>query len=230
MPHYYHADMRVDGMLWHHFKAQPSNQFYISQMPPVIHNYGLTLALAGFVVDPDVGYVSKFNVKKYKKPVELYKRYGVYAYPPLVSKAVLGEVLMAGNNEGLLMIRGQSRLAYPFFTKNVVLMPGSMLRTLVIADYELPNKIIVNIGAKRMGVLLVKLTRIMPQIVEQKQQVTHPFNTSDIVNVYNYTTVLTHEAGDIGMFGVAEHVIMYKIKIGNRLHEVTLPVLRRLES
>lgn len=226
MPYYYHADIRVDGMLWHHFKAQPSSQFYISQIPPVIHNYGLTLALAGFIVDPDIGYVSKFNVKKYKKPVELYKRYGVYAYPPLVSRAVLGEVLMAGNNEGLLMVRGQSRLAYPFFTKNVVLMPGSMLRTLLISEHHLPSKMVINIGAKRMGVLIVRLTSIKPQIVEQTQ-VTHPFNTDDVVNVYNYATIMTHEAGNIGMFGVAERALKYQVGVGKRLYEIVLPLIRR---
>ena len=226
MPHYYHADIRVDGMLWHHFKAQPSSQYYISQIPPVIHNYGLTLALAGFIVDPDIGYASKFNVKKYKKPIELYRRYGVYAYPLLVSRTVLGEVLMAGNNEGLLMIRGQSRLAYPFFTKNVVLMPGSMLRTLVISEHPLPDKMVINIGAKRTGVLLVRLTSIKPQIVEQKQ-VTHPFNTNDVVNVYNYATVITHEAGNIGMFGIAERALKYQVRVRKRLYEVVLPLIRR---
>lgn len=225
MPHYYHADIRVDGILWHHFKAQPSSQYYISQIPPVIHNYGLTLALAGFIVDPDIGYASKFDFKKYKKPIELYRKYGVYVYPTLVSRTVLGEVLMAGNNEGLLMIRGQSRLAYPFFTKNVVLMPGSMLRTLVISEHPLPDRIVVNIGAKRMGVLHMRLTNIKPKIVEQTQ-VTHPFNTGDVVNVYNYTIIIAHEAGNVGMFGIAERALEYQLRVGKRPYEVVLPLIK----
>lgn len=225
MPYYYHADIRVDGMLWHHSKAQPSSQYYISQIPPVFHNYGLTLALAGLIADPDVGYVSKFNVKKYKKPSELYKRYGVYAYPPIVSKAVLGEMLMSGNNEGLLMIRGQSRLAYPFFTKNIVLMPGSKLRTLIVSDRELPRRVVVRIGAKRSGVLLINLTPIRPK-VEKYVRITHPFNSEDVVRVTNYVTLQVHEAGNIGIFGIAEQAIKYRFKEGSRTHEVIIPQLK----
>ena len=157
MPYYYHAFIRVDGMLWHHSRSQPSTRFYISQPLPVFHNYGLTLALAGYIVDPNTGYVSRFGVTRYKRPVELFERFGVYAYPALVSKAILGEVLMAGNNEGTVMVRGQSRLAYPFFTKNVVLMPGSELETLIISEDKMPDRMVVRIGAKRSGVLRVTL-------------------------------------------------------------------------
>lgn len=225
MPHYYHASIRVDGILWYHSRSQPSSQYYISQPFPVFHNYGLTLALAGYIVDPDVGYASRFGVTKYKKPVELFKRYGVYAYPAIVSKAILGEILMAGNNEGLAMIRGQSRLAYPFFTKNVALMPGSELKTMIISEEKLPPKLVVRIGAKRNGVLLV---RLKPVTLRKREyaRTTHPFNMADVTGVKEYTALLPHDAGDIAVFGLAKEAIEYTYVERGRKHKVVLPPIR----
>ncbi len=231
MPYFYHADIRVDGLLWYHTRALPSTQFYISQPYPVIHNYGLTLALAGFIVDPDMGYASLFNLTRYKRPLELYYRYGVYAYPPLVVKALLGEVLMAAMNEGIATLRGRSRLAYPLFTKNTILMPGSQLRTLIIVsedraeDVGLPRKLVVRIGAKRGGVLRLRLQRVEPEFVENAV-VSHPFNLLDSVRVDEYTVILPHPAGDIGVFGRASEALEYEIRVGRtRRVKVTVPVL-----
>jgi len=225
MPYYYHAFIRVDGMLWHHSRSQPSTRFYISQPLPVFHNYGLTLALAGYIVDPDTGYVSRFGVTRYKRPVELFERFGVYAYPALVSKAILGEVLMAGNNEGTVMVRGQSRLAYPFFTKNVVLMPGSELETLIISEDKMPDRMVVRIGAKRSGVLRVTLKPVRVRRVEHAA-ITHPFNLGDVVNVQGYSVLLPHGAGDVAAFGTAEQALEYRYTKHGRRHRATVPVLK----
>ena len=225
MPHHYYADIRVDGMLWYHYKSVPSSKFYISQPPPVIHNYGFILALAGYIADPDTGYVSKFNMKKYKKPKDLYKKYGIYAYPLLIVHPILGEVLMSGNNEGLLTLRGTTRLAYPTFTKNVVFMPGSKLRTVVISRDPLPRRLIVNIGARRAGVLLVKLVPIRPEIVNNAL-VTHPYNVKDTGPVYNQTIILPHPAGDVALYGVAEKAYKYTVKINRRTVDVIVPIIR----
>jgi len=226
MPYYYYAAMRVDGILWHHTRAQPSNQFYVSQPLPIFHNYGLTLALAGYIVDPDVGYASKFGATKYKKPLDLFKRFGVYSYPATVSKAILGEVLMAGNSEGTIMIRGQSRLAYPFFTKNVVLMPGSELETLIVSEKEMPRKIVVRIGAKRNGVLNMKLYPVKVKIVEYAD-ITHPFNVKDVAEVRGYTTLLPHEAGDIAVFGTASQAMEIECVKYNKRYKMVVPHIRR---
>jgi len=225
MPHYYHARARVDGMLWHHAKSQPTPQFYISQPSPIFHNYGITLALAGYIVDPDVGYASKFGIKRYKKPIELYERFGVYSYPMKVTRAILGEVLMAGGNEGNVMIRGQTRLAYPFFTKNVVLMPGSELETLIMAREKMPERLVVRIGAKRAGVLRITLKSVEVREVEFGS-VTHPFNLADVRAVEGYSVVLPHEAGDIAIFGIAKKAIEYTIRKGSRSYRVVLPRTR----
>ncbi len=225
MPHYYHAVMRVDGLLWYHTRAQPSTSFYISQPLPVFHNYGLTLALAGYIVDPDTGYVSKFGVTKYKKPLELLSRFGIYVYPAIVSKAILGEVLMAGNNEGNLMLRGQSRLAYPFFTKNAALLPGSVLETLVISEDRLPSKIVARIGAKRNGVLRITFDPVHVKRLEHVT-VSHPFNVSDTVEVRGFSVLLPHEAGDIAVFGIASQALEYEYVKHGRKHRVAIPAIR----
>ena len=228
MSHYYHADMRVDGTLWFHSQAQPSTQFYISQPMPVFHNYALTLALAGYIVDPDTGYVSRFGETRYKSPIEIFKRYGVYVYPAVVTRAVLGEVLMAGGNEGNILIRARSRLAYPFFTKNVLFLPNSALETLIISEDRLPHKVVVRIGAKRNGVLRIILN---PVSVRELRYVTitHPFNLSDVVKVQGYTVVLPHGAGDIALFGIAERALEYEYRRYGRKQKVVLPVIKGAE-
>lgn len=215
-------------MLWYHSRAHPTTKYYVHNIQPVVHNYGLTLALAGYIVDPDVGYASIFNHTKYKEPIKLYQKYGVYAYPAIVAKAVLSEILMAAQNEGIVTLRGRPRLAYPFFTKNVVLMPGSILRTLVVSRRELPKRIATRIGAKRSGVLRVHLTPVRVSI-EEWQRVTHPFNLKDVVRVEGYSILLDHGAGQIASFGVAERSLVYKMKRGSREQVVVLPSLKEVE-
>jgi len=228
MPHYYHASIRVDGMLWYHSRSQPSSKFYISQPLPVFHNYGLTLALSGYIVDPDVGYVSRFGVTRYKRPAELFRRFGIYVYPAVVTRAILGETLMAGLNEGTVTIRGQSRLAYPFFTKNTVLMPGSELEALVISEDSMPGKLVARIGAKRNGVLNIKLKPVRVRWLEYATP-THPFNVEDVVRVQGYTVLLPHRAGDIAVFGRAEHALEYTYIRHGRKYRVVLPALRGVD-
>lgn len=229
MTYYYHAVMRVDGMLWYHTQARPSSQFYIHVPGMVFHNYGLTLALAGYIVDPDVGYASVFNVTRYKSPIELYKRYGVYAYPAVPIKQIVKEVLMAGQGEAIVNIRGRGRLAYPTFTKNVVLMPGSELETLVISREPLPRKrFVVRYGAKRAGTLLVDLIPVEPEMAENCE-VSYPFNVSDVVDVKNYVVVLPHTAGDIGTFGVASKAYVYEVQRSHgRRYKIVVPALKKV--
>lgn len=225
MPYFYHAHIRVDGMLWHHTTASILSKMYVSLPNLVFHNYGFTLALAGLDVDPDVGYVSLFNVTKYKKPLDLYKRYGVYGYPLLASKVIVKEVTMAATGEGHLTIRGRTRLAYPFFTKNVVLMPGSTLTTLVISEERMPEKFAVEIGTKRSGVLLIRLKPVNVNIKENIE-VFHPFNLSDTVEVHNYTVLMKHPAGDVAVYGTASEGYSYRYSTGERQRTFTAPALR----
>ncbi len=225
MPHYYHARIRVDGILWYHSRAHPSSQYYISQIHPVFHNYGFTLSLAGYLVDPDVGYVSVFNHTRYKNPVELYRRYGVYSYPLLATRVLMREVTASAGNEGTVVIRGQSRLAYPFFTKNTILLPGSELRTLIVSEDKLPPRLVVRIGTKRSGVLRVGLTPVSVDFAEELD-VTHPFNVADSVEVRGFTTLLSHGAGDIAVFGRAVEGYTYRVREGGRTLVVSVPVLK----
>lgn len=227
MPYFYHAVMRVDGILWYHSLARPSSQFYIHVPIPVFHNYGLALALAGYIADPDAGYVSLFGVTRYKPPLELYERYGVYAYPAFPTKQVLGEILMVGQGEALVNVRGRGRLAYPVFTKNITLMPGSILETLVVSKKPLPKRFSVRYGAKRAGTLMVELRHVEP-VVKNYYEVTHPFNVDDVVNVRDYVVLLHHGAGDVGAFGVASEAYVYEVWVSSsRKHMISVPVLKR---
>ncbi len=223
---YYHAVMRVDGILWYHSQARPSSQFYIHIPSMVFHNYGLTLALAGYIVDPDVGYTSVFNITKYKLPIELYRRYGVYVYPAVPITQKVKEVLMAGQGEVIVNVRGRGRLAYPTFTKNVVLMPGSELEMLVISREPLPKKFVVRYGAKRAGTLLVNLKTIEPKIVEY-HEVSYPYNINDVVDVKDHVVVLPHKAGDIGALGVASKAYVYEVwRTAEKKQKIAVPALK----
>ncbi|MGC8997748.1 MAG: hypothetical protein ACP5GN_07490 [Fervidicoccaceae archaeon] len=225
MPFFYDANIRVEGFLWYHFRSLPTSNYYVGEIPPVIHNYGFTLALAGFIVNPETGYGSLYGVTRYEYPVELFKKYGVYSYPLMLSKPKLGEFLMSAQNEGIAAMKSRTRLAYPFFTKNVMIMPGSELSTLVISERELPRKLVVNIGAKRAGVLRVKLTQVEVDVTEN-QYVTRPFNVVDVEKVTNYTVLVPHEAGDIAVFGIAERSYTYTIWEGGRKRKASFPALK----
>ena len=222
MPHIYYADIRVDGILWHHSLANPTKEYFINQTSPVLHNYGLTLALAGYIVDPDIGFASLFGITKYKKPIELFKKYGIYAYPPMIKQVIASEILMSAINEGLVMIKKKSRLAYPVLTKVNVMMPGTTLYTVVISKNPLPNKIVTRIGTKRNGVLRINLRPVHAKKIEEFN-VLHPFNVDDTVKVTGYIRLLRHEAGDIAIYGVA--LDGYEIVIDKRT-KITVPSLR----
>lgn len=224
MTFFYHAHVRVDGFLWYHFRSLPTSEYYVGQVPPVIHNYGFTLALAGFIVDPDVGYASLYNVTKYKKPIDLFKKYGVYAYPLAAVKPMLGEYTMAAQCESLATYRGRTRLAYPIYTRNVMLMPGSELRTLIVSKERLPDKLVVNIGAKRAGLLSIRLKEVDVEH-EEGWYVTHPFNLADVVEVSGYTILVAHKAGDIAIFGLAKSSYVYTVKERGRELKVVAPAL-----
>lgn len=225
MPFFYHAILRVDGMLWYHSTGRPTVGVYAHSPLPVIHNYGLTLELAGYIVDPDMGYASLFSVTRYKQPIQLYRRYGVYSYPAVVTKPLLRELIMSAIGEALVEVKRQGRLAYPDLTRNTVLMPGSELETLVMSQERLPEKLVLRIGAKRYGVLQARLYPVRPKFVDAGY-VTHPFNVADSVKVDGFTVMLKHEAGDIGVLGRAVRALTYKIRRGNRVKVVVLPVLR----
>lgn len=225
MPFFYHARLRVDGVLWYHAVARPATGVYVHGPLPVIHNYGLTLELAGYIVDPDVGYANIKDVTRYKPPVELYKKYGVYSYPAIATKPLLRELTMSAIGEALVDVKSQGRLAYPDLTRNVVLMPGSELEATVLSEEKLPQKLVLRIGAKRYGVLRATLTPIKPQLGEGAL-VTHPFNVADSERVDGYTVMLKHGAGDVAILGRAVKALSYNVTVGGRVKKVVVPALK----
>lgn len=229
MVFFYHATMRVDGILWFHTVARTiSNpKLYSHTIIPFIHNYGLTLALAGYIVDPDVGYVSIFDVKKYKRPIDLYKKYGVYSYPAIATKTLVKDLFMSAIGEPLIEVKKEGRMAYPVTTRNTVLMPGSTIETLVVSRNKLPHRLVLRIGAKRYGVLKTELTEVTPKIIEDAT-VSHPFNVNDTQRVEDYVVVLKHEAGDVAILGRAERAFQYRVRMGRRSKTVTLPCLKEV--
>ncbi len=231
MTYYYHSFFRVDGYLWYHSISKivpsPEKVKYFLQTPmPLIHNYGLTLELAGFLVDYDVGYVSLFGKTSYKSPIEIFKKLGIYSYPAITTKPLLREVFMSGKGESYLEVKSQGRLAYPDTAKLIMLKPGSELEALIISEEKIPRYIVLRIGAKRFGVLRAKLEDVNIDEVHD-ELVTHPYNIRDVVNVHNKVTVLKHNAGDIAIFGIAERAYKYKVRISSyRSKTVVVPALK----
>jgi len=225
LPYFYHATIRLDGFLWYHTTSLPTSDAYVSIPTMVFHNYGFILALAGFDVDPDVGYVSVSGVTKYKNPIELYRRYGVYAYPLLVIKALVKQEVMSSTSEGYIDVKGPRRVTYPIYTKVVKLTPGSFLTTLIISEEKLPERFTVSIGSKRHGTMLIKPVPIKVTTVSNAY-VLNPFNDADVVDVSNYTVLMNHAAGNIGIYGVASKAYMYTHKVLERERTFIYPALR----
>jgi len=228
MVFFYHASIRVDGYLWFHYRSQPSGDVYVAQPNYIFHNYGFTLAFNGFITDPDAGYASILNHTMYKKPSELFSRYGVYVYPPITTKALLREYTRAAQGEGNVSIRGRTRMAYPFFTKVVVYNPGSELEAFVISKEKLPSKFTLNVGAKRNGTLNVKLKPILNINVVENAETNYPFNIADSVRVVNHMVVLPHAAGDIAFHGIADRAYVYTIEERGRKTIIKAPVINVL--
>lgn len=221
---FYRAELRLKGFLWYHTLARATESFYTHSVVPVVHNYGLTLALAGYDADPAFGYVSIYGRKGYRSLLELFREHGVYAYPAIAKRAYTQEVIMSAIGESTVQAKGKGRLSYPDFTKNVVLAPGSILETLIVSEGELPSRFAVRIGAKRAGTLWVELTRV-PVDIANNRKVTHPFNVNDVVRVDGYTVLLRHEAGDVGIFGVAEEAYVVPVR-DSKTKEVVVPALK----
>ena len=226
MTFFYHASIRVDGILWYHTSARPESMGYIHLMLPVLHNYGFILAIAGYVVDPDAGYSSISGKTMYKRPLELFHKYGLYSYPLYTVKAVQQTIFLSAKGEGFIEAKGKGRFAYPDIARNTVLLPGSILETLVISEYRLPSKLVTRIGSKRAGTLHIRLYPITPKIVENRQ-VTHYYNVSDVVETTGGIVIMNHPAGDIAFLGTASKAYIYTINKGTTRHRtIILPSLR----
>ncbi len=226
MAFFYHATIRVDGILWYHTSARPESMGYIHLMLPVFHNYGFVLALAGYVADPDVGYSSIGGKTLYKQPLDLFHRFGIYSYPLYTVKAVQQTIFLSAKGEGFVEAKGKGRFAYPDIARNTVLLPGSILETLIISEYKLPSRLITRIGSKRAGTLHIRLYPVTPKVAENSR-VTHYYNLGDVVETSGGIVIINHPAGDIAFLGTASKAYIYSINQGTtRRKTITLPALK----
>lgn len=216
--------MRVDGTLWYHSFSRPGESYYSHSPYPIIHNFGITLALAGYDVDPNMGYASIFGKKSYRNPLKVFNEYGIYSYPAIATKVFLKEMVMSASGEPIVEIKSKGRLSYPDMTSNIILAPGSELETTIVSTSEMPKRMVIRIGAKRSGTITVELSNVKPE-EKENEMVNMPFNLSDVDKVHEPVIVYNHEAGDIAMFGYATRAWAYTLNYG-RKKNVIVPSLR----
>mgnify|MGYP000067653772 CR=1 FL=1 len=209
----YYADIEVHGILWFHWLAQPRDK-YVHLPSPIIHNYALTLGLIGKPVT--TSYVSLQNRFEYVSLEDLYKKYGLYVYPALVTNPYVKSLLFSLGGTGYLTMKPKTRAPVPDITVNTVFLAGTKLKTYVILRRDSPlckqRELYIRIGAKRYGISKVILRRVSYKVSKgESRQITHPYNVDDVV-IKNPSIIMRHPAGDIGMFGFTDRAFIVNKK------------------
>jgi len=198
--------LELHGLFWFHTFAQPRDK-YTHIMLPVVHNYPLTLALLGL---PGEAYASVSGVKTFSyKPEDIWERHGFYVYPALVEKAVSRILTFSMGGTGYVQLKPQTRASVPDYTAIQLFLPGTRLRTFILAKAGYSPPRFIRMGAKRYGVFRVYAkSRGRARVDEQRgRAITHPFNARD-TGSSSYQAVLRHYAGPIAIGGAVDRVVV----------------------
>ena len=215
------ARIEVHGYLWFHTLAQPSYGYYIHRPVHVIHDMPVTLALAGYNVDPQMGYASLRGHSRHdwwaSTGVEgILDELGVYAYPALPERVYLESIHFSAIGEGTVLLKATSRLGYPTRTRNTAYRPGTVLRTHVLVREDSGHPAVEclrgggsvslrsRLGAKRFGVIKVDFYRSPVFEAEPDAVVSEAYNSRHFPGIQGGSMILRHPAGDTGIFGRAD--------------------------
>jgi hypothetical protein len=192
----YKAELVTHSIMWFNTSSYPHSKGYVQKILPVIHNYPLTLAFLGHIVDGS--YVGAYNAPHYRDLQEVYNETGLYVFPAVFERTFHMRLTMSMGESDYILYKPQTRWAVPLITTNNVLAPGSKAVSYVISDKPL-NVNYIRVGVKR-GIVRVSL-----QEVKNYKEVKdiHPnvaYNVKD-VTASNYFVLLKHRAGDVGFSG-----------------------------
>ncbi len=194
----YEVVLEVHGYLWFHTVAVPTSIGWVHQVAPVIHNYPLILGFLGRLVEES--YANRISEPSYETIRRLIRKYSFYVYPAIVTKAITRRIQFTGIGEGHVSIRGKTRLTYPERGFNTLLLPGTTLKTYILAKEEFVIPEYIRIGAKRTGLLKVKELKTLKYNLSNYAEITHPANRFD-AEVKDGIILLAHRGGDVVVLG-----------------------------
>lgn len=211
---FYVVELELHSITWFSSLTQPHLEGSVQVMLPVIHNYPLTLALLGEIVEES--YLSKYNeVKDARSPAERFGETGVYAYPLLLERIYYKRVLMSMSETDYVFYKPRTRIAVPLLTSYNALAPGTIGRTVVITrGSPLPRELYLRMGAKRYGVWkLSRAVEARPALRQGPLELNTPFNVRDVKSgdLVRYSIALKHYAGDVALAGTARKTLEFRV-------------------
>lgn len=201
----YKAELITHSIMWFNTNSYPHSKGYVQKVLPVIHNYPLTLAFLGHIVDGT--YVGAYNSPHYRDLKEIYKETGLYVYPALFERTLYMRLTMSMSESDYVLYKPRTRWAVPLITTNSVLSPGSKAVSYVISDKPLSVSYI-RVGVKR-GIMRVNLKEVKDYKEVEKIHPNVAYNVKD-VKASNYFVLLNHKAGDVGFSGDAEKGLSFE--------------------
>jgi len=211
---YYVAALELHGLSWFSSQSHPHPTGFVQVQLPVIHNYPLILALKGQVCEEL--YIAGYNMlKRSGSPAHFFNETRIYAYPALVERAYYKKVLMSLSETDYILYKPQTRACVPLMTHHNVLAPGSLAKTVIVSEDEMPGEAYLRIGVKRFGIWKATLCRARVEVVEGVREVIFPFNVSDVKDVLGYRTIMKHYAGDIAESGRVSRALMLRSRLGS---------------
>lgn len=215
---FYVVKLVLHSVTWFSSLSQPHPGGFVQTLLRVIHNYPLTLALAGRMVEGT--YVSRYGeYKDTRSPAQRFSELKVYAYPLAIERTFYEKILMSMSETDYLFYKPETRLIVPIRAYHSALAPGTEGRTVVITtnteDFKLPSY--VRMGVKRYGIWKlqerIKVDPVDEQVKQGDIKLNTPFNVLDTRNedITEYLISLSHYAGDIASEGRAKRALKFCI-------------------
>ncbi|MGC8983440.1 MAG: hypothetical protein ACP5KA_06815 [Desulfurococcaceae archaeon] len=230
-------EAELHSVMWFSTQTVPWVQYFVQTPVNVIHNYPLSLALEGLLVEES--YVAAYNeYKETRSPAELFasgkRRY--HPFPMLLEKVYYKKLYMSASATDYLAYKPRTRLIYPVQTAYNAYAPGTTGRFIVVRNLEesppLSEGLYFRLGAKRFGLWRVrrihKPAKVEP--VKGPVEASTAFNVSDIEpqDVLGYTAVLKHYAGDVAISGRLQKGLGLEYLVGDKPLRLVIPVPKYL--
>ncbi|BDC17499.1 hypothetical protein [Acidianus sp. HS-5] len=211
----YKAELTAHSIFWFNSLSYPHSSGYVQKVMPVIHNYPLTIAFLGRLVEES--YVGAYNLPSYKGSKKLYEEGGIYVYPAVFDRTFYMRLTMSISESDYVLYKPQTRWAVPILTTNNVISVGSKATTYVISSSPLDVRYI-RLGVKR-GTMKVFLKEMKEYEDVNNFSPNVAYNDKDVKSQGGFT-LMKHREGDVVFGGSAER----GVKFNDDGEEIYLPV------
>jgi len=203
------VELELHGIFWFHTYAQPRDK-YAHMSLPIIHNYPIMLSLLGRPVEHSYLSVSDLILKTFDSS-KVWSEHGFYVYPAVGTRVLTRSITFSLGDTEHMTFKTKIRAPVPDLTVNQVYLPGSVFKTYVLLNNDVPFELpeFIRLGAKRYGIFKVNVVKAMKGEVRgyaSSLNVTHPYNADDCPSS-SYYGILRHYAGNIALTGVPFKVV-----------------------